>query len=105
MSEARCPVCALDLVDTDPGQRGCPKCRGTWLSLDGFASLVRAAGYARAVVVTDVEARTPRACPTCGIAMHAGTVFEVLVDRCLEHGVWADAGELSRIVLAARRAP
>ena len=35
--------------------------------------------------------------------MVAGTVFAVLVDRCAADGVWADAGELSRIVLALRR--
>jgi len=35
--------------------------------------------------------------------MTTGTLFAVLVG--VEHGVWVDAGELSRIVLAARRRP
>jgi len=51
-----------------------------------------------------IAARHRRGCPDCKATMISGTLFAVLVDRCAEHGVWVDAGELSRIVLAARRA-
>lgn len=102
MSE-RCPVCALDLVDGDPGQRGCPRCKGTWLDTTAFAQLVHQLSGA-APDITVVEPRGARPCPVCGAVMGAGTIFDVLVDRCPEHGVWTDAGEVSRMVLAARRA-
>ncbi len=100
-----CPVCALPLADTDPGQRGCAKCRGAWITNEAFEKFVHTAGYdpKRDLVMAAVTSRDSRACPECAQPMQPGTVLDVLVDHCPAHGLWTDAGELSRIVLAIRR--
>jgi Zn-finger nucleic acid-binding protein len=43
--------------------------------------------------------RTPELrCPACDADMRVMLVDEIQVDRCLEHGVWHDGGELARLI-------
>lgn len=50
---------------------------------------------------------TPRdlACPVCGKVMFVDFYQEVSVDRCREHGVWLDRGELELILARLRKDP
>jgi Zn-finger nucleic acid-binding protein len=111
-----CPVCHdQPLADEEPGQRSCGKCRGTWVTVEKLeAMLHHAAPHADPPLGVDsitahdlppqIAAKHIRNCPECSAPMTAGTLLAVLVDRCASgHGVWVDTGELSRIVLAARR--
>lgn len=50
---------------------------------------------------------TPRdlACPVCGKTMFVDFYQDVSIDRCKEHGVWLDRGELELIVARLREDP
>ncbi|MCX5746748.1 MAG: zf-TFIIB domain-containing protein [Proteobacteria bacterium] len=109
-----CPICKLELVDDEPGQRLCARCKGSWLEPARLTALLHAAAphvvpllsvdsISDAALPPNVAAKHRRDCPICTLVMRSGTLFAVLVDRCDAHGVWVDAGELSRSVLAARR--
>lgn len=39
-----------------------------------------------------------RRCPCCASAMTAYLLHDILVDRCSEHGVWFDPGELEQVL-------
>lgn len=103
-----CPICKIALVDAE-----CPRCHGNWLTIEKLdAMLSGAAKTGTALTVDAIEptelppnlaAKHKRDCPVCATLMASGTLLGVLVDRCRDHGVWVDPGEMSRIVLAARR--
>ena len=45
--------------------------------------------------------RTFRSCPVCNRPMHKGiyaAVSGVLIDKCPEHGIWLDSGELQQLL-------
>lgn len=76
----------------------CPNCRGRWLDSGELArSSKDPAAMDRALAAAPLRPRPGTAnCPRCLKPMtNGGLGNEFLrVDRCAEHGVWLDAGEL-----------
>jgi Zn-finger nucleic acid-binding protein/ribosomal protein L40E len=110
----RCPDCRLDLVARAFGAVGyaeCPRCGGLQLGQAAFDAATRDADTRATVrlekpaVIHEKGSPLPpvkyRRCPSCGELMnrlnYAGG-SGVIVDRCRDHGVWFDRGELTAIV-------
>jgi len=110
-----CPVCreALVVVEREGIELDwCLVCRGLWFD-EGELELLaekssrrlrpEGVGHPRAAAGARVEdGATPRRkCPRCRRKMErvvAGSVDPVQVDRCTDHGMWLDSGELGRIM-------
>lgn len=108
-----CPRCKIALqplkIDSVP-IRECERCGGFWSDAKTFedicASRERQAamlGFIRSYVFADARPSTISyvPCPDCGQLMNRSNYARssgVIVDLCRDHGVWFDAGELSRII-------
>ncbi|MDX6769684.1 MAG: zf-TFIIB domain-containing protein [Elusimicrobiota bacterium] len=102
MSEPDCPKCPftpMNPVTLEGGVQAdeCPKCRGQWFDAGELAKASKdAAAMARALADAPLRPREGKAnCPRCLKAMVNGGLGSefIRVDRCVEHGVWLDAGE------------
>lgn len=104
-----CPVCRETLVVVE--REGievdwCLTCRGLWFDAGELELL--ADHWGRRLAPADVgrpsepaAGEPPRRCPRCRRRMErvgAGAADPVPIDRCLEHGLWLDRGELGRIL-------
>jgi len=101
-----CPTCRAELVSAG-SVRGCSTCRGVWVSEQVLTEMVwdihrGAETEPLAWQVRDGEARP---CPACDKPMATVTLERVPVDRCREHGVWLDAGELAAALQHAASRP
>lgn len=95
-----CPRCGEVLDRVTDGLSACTRCEGAWLA---NAAIERAfvtpywpggasAWWRRALV-----------CPACACeggadAMTPMLVGDLLIDRCIAHGIWLDHGELGRLL-------
>lgn len=91
----------------------CAACQGVWLDVGELRALLEthevptdavaraAAVAARRTPPAESDASAPaRPCPACHVPMERVNYDEasgILVDSCLEHGVWLDGGELARL--------
>ncbi|EDM78160.1 hypothetical protein PPSIR1_00465 [Plesiocystis pacifica SIR-1] len=117
LSELPCPSCGGEqrmherLFDSDRVMFECSRCAGLWLEIGTFTQTIaeteanaRAGGGPVAWRPGTLEIRTEglrRACPVCATEMprrHFGKHSGVIVDYCVDHGVWLDVGELSHIL-------
>lgn len=114
----KCPACSQALVVVERESievDWCPRCRGIWFDAGELELLAEKAGRDLAPgalgQVADAAVRERRRrCPRCRRKM---TKMElpgdgpVIVDRCAEHGIWFDAGELGSMMrsLADQREP
>jgi Zn-finger nucleic acid-binding protein len=78
----------------------CTRCEGTWLT---NAMIDRAFGTQLWPGGASAWWRREVDCPACAAAgetdaMTAMLVDNLLVDRCVKHGVWLDHGELGRLI-------
>lgn len=116
------PLETLDLPQAsnaeEPVQLGrCPQCLGLFLPVGGVERLMDQAVapvWSVNLQLLASLADTPRAedaplryrpCPSCGDLMHRslyGKRSGVVVDRCRDHGLWLDAGELRQLLEWAR---
>jgi Zn-finger nucleic acid-binding protein len=117
--ELHCPDCriALEELQLDsptPLTLGrCPGCLGLFLPLGALERLLDQAvapvcgvdhGLLHALAETPRSEPAPvryRPCPSCGELMNRslqGKRSGVVVDRCRDHGVWLDAGELRQLL-------
>jgi Zn-finger nucleic acid-binding protein len=120
-AETNCPRCDLKLrsVALNLGQdfniERCRNCLGLFFDPSELASLLDSVGssaheidHARMQTLIDEEVRhqDPNEfsyvpCPACSQLMHRkayGVRAGVIVDRCKEHGVWLDGGELGQLL-------
>jgi Zn-finger nucleic acid-binding protein len=120
-SKQLCPVCEPQrhLSSRELGKEGlaileCPGCAGLWLGQEAFqriAERARDRALPDAVVgpnpsggdAARVNQKGPmyRKCPHCQVAMNRtnfATRSGVIVDRCKQHGIWFDSGELDAIL-------
>lgn len=111
----KCPRCSQLLRSTTyegVAVDHCPKCSGIWLDEGELAPILAtrelkfsAEAVASAIATQNLnmpaaETESVEACPKCGkpmLAMNFGANSGVIVDRCTEHGLWFDRGELERI--------
>lgn len=117
MTTLNCPRCIIELQEVKADHNGvkpmghlCSGCDGVWLenaTLDSLEDLKLeglTSSQFEATLVSDhpdVDL-TPRInCPVCNSALDR-FVFcvdsGVTIDRCAEHGMWLDDGELSQVV-------
>ena len=119
-SKRRCPHCNVYMATIDLSSslgpfliERCPVCYGLFFDpgeleqvLDKGVSSAFVIDYALLEKLAD-EQRDRRetvkyiSCPVCGKLMNRinyGTRSGVVVDRCRDHGVWLDAGELKRLM-------
>lgn len=116
--DCRRPLETLQLEGPAPLELGrCPSCLGLFLPLGGLEQLLDQAvgpvwGIDHGLLHTLAE--TPRSdppplryrpCPRCAELMNRslhGKRSGVVVDRCRDHGLWLDAGELRQLLEWAR---
>ena len=111
----KCPRCSQPIrsrtyegVEVDQ----CPSCSGIWLDDQELAPIlstrelefspeaVASAIATQSLGIPESEKAAEKACPKCGesmLPMNFGGNSGVLLDRCVEHGLWLDRGELERI--------
>lgn len=115
-----CPRCKLTLRETEyEGVRAdlCDNCWGIWLDSGELEQVVDT----RAMQFSDEERRQfaelrgpagatvreePAPCPRCGRVMeqiHSDVAVNLVIDRCPDHGVWLDTGEIKAVQVAAER--
>lgn len=98
----------VDGLETDL----CPTCEGTWY--DGgelsrafrtpeirLSHLRSCLSENRAGSASEIDLEEPVDCPRCGTTMRRGRYLSdcpVIVDKCDEHGVWLDDGELGQLL-------
>lgn len=116
----QCPNCKIDMESLNVADNKkpfyldrCPKCLGLFfdigeldLILNEVAEGVRNMNHPHLCALKNIadqamEAATfYRPCPECGKLMNRqnyGQVSGVIVDRCRDHGVFLDAGELQKL--------
>jgi Zn-finger nucleic acid-binding protein len=105
-STAPCPGCreALPAIELAV----CRACRGAWASepdLEERVQAIRGKSELRLEMVYEPAplARGGRRCPRCRGELTPQMIGDVEVDRCDQrHGVWFDAEELARMLVASR---
>jgi Zn-finger nucleic acid-binding protein len=110
-----CPVChtALIVVEREGIELDwCLDCRGLWFDEGELELLGEKAG--RSLETEDLGRRTgdvvgggTRRCPRCRrkmaqLSLDIGQSSGVQVDRCADHGIWLDRGELGAIMRGRR---
>lgn len=93
--ELQCPRCGDGLDTVREGLAACLTCHGLWL---GMAAIEVAFGKRAWPLGANAWWKRELVCPMCGNEMDAIMANEVLVDRCIRHGVWLDPGELGRLL-------
>ena len=110
-----CPVCRIDLRQTDLGEHGlvvldvCPECEGAWFDKGELDRLDEA-------IWVNVEERSfhevegdhkGAECPKCSVSLDPISPDDeqrLIVDRCPScKGFWLDRGELERVAEVAGR--
>ena len=116
--DCRCALESLQLGGDEPLELDrCPDCLGLFLPLGALERLVAQEGRSALRIdhrLLQSLSETPRAsqtawryrpCPSCGTLMNRtlhGKRSGVVVDRCRDHGLWLDAGELRQLLEWAR---
>ncbi|HPI92494.1 MAG TPA: zf-TFIIB domain-containing protein [Deltaproteobacteria bacterium] len=103
----QCPGCSGHLVTLEISGVEvdyCFTCQGIWLDNGEMERLVGLEGGDDRVIgslrPTSVGEKTKR-CPACRRVMEkvaTGSGNVVILDRCRNHGMWSDAGELKKIL-------
>jgi len=114
-----CPRCKHPLrkvdyegVETDM----CERCWGLWLDSGEFAEILTRRDYVfspeETALCLDVRTAsragktTPAPCPKCLRTMerqHYDESVHLVIDRCPEHGVWLDTGEIKKAQALAEK--
>ena len=103
----QCPGCSDHLVTLELSGVEvdyCFTCQGIWLDNGEMELLVSLGGGDDHFIggLRPVHVREKmRRCPACRRTMKkvaAGKGDAVILDRCMDHGIWSDAGELRKIL-------
>jgi len=108
-----CPRCHQNLdrvaIEEDDKAEVCPQCRGLWLDLEEFKRTINQQRIPKEYIDSREIWFKPNvapvqyiSCPRCGRLMNRENfshISGIIIDRCRDHGVWLDAGELERIRL------
>lgn len=108
-----CPRCKIKLHHLKIDEvhiRECERCGGFWSSVNTFESLcatrehqASVLGFAGSYAHADTDPPTVSyvPCPDCKQLMNRSNFARssgVIIDRCKQHGIWFDAGELPKII-------
>lgn len=104
----KCPVCKAPLVVVERESievDWCTACHGVWFDAGELELLAGKAGKTLEPgtlgCVTGKVGEARRRCPRCHRKMEKVTLAAddtLLLDRCPEHGLWFDAGELAELM-------
>jgi Zn-finger nucleic acid-binding protein len=120
--DLRCPRCQTELMALNIamgdryGVHRCKKCLGTFFRSEDLEKLVLSVAEGQSLDekrIATLCKESPREvwpiayipCPQCRQTMHRKSFGEgagVICDRCKEHGVWLDGGELGKLMRWAR---
>jgi len=90
-----CPRCGDMLERMLEIVHSCARCEGIWLDR---RAVQKAFGNPQFPLGPSVWWRRELSCPICSTVMAAIEVEGLLVDRCAQHGLWLDHGELGRLL-------
>ena len=101
LARMQCPHCRDAELDASTVHR-CHRCHGTLI--DEHALLERLAAMQlpeipRPPEWSEQQRKTVRACPECSRTMETVALFGIHVDRCAEHGMWFNEGELAAVLV------
>src|SRR5687767_7255066 len=82
----RCPRCDHEL---DGRPLKCDECKGCWVSVVDVPRTMKSH------IIWTEAGQSKISCPECHATMQAITHKGVHVDRCMQHGVWFDIGEIT----------
>ncbi|MGH8427069.1 MAG: zf-TFIIB domain-containing protein [Gammaproteobacteria bacterium] len=103
----KCPACRKPLVVVERESievDWCTACHGVWFDAGELELLAGKAGKRLEPGLIGTPAgkieEAPRRCPRCRRKMEkvTGGDTDLLLDRCLKHGLWFDAGELGTLM-------
>src|SRR4051812_26754395 len=109
-ADLSCPRCSLALgrtVAREVPAAVCGRCAGIWLDRETFRELCdEPARYARLfgpplLVAPSGDLARYLSCPDCAELMHRKGFpkgADIVIDLCMDHGVWFDQDELQRIL-------
>jgi Zn-finger nucleic acid-binding protein len=100
---ASCPTCNLPLAVAGYTER-CGQCDGAWIHEDALVGMLQERTSTLVFLPWQPRAKdAERRCPVCRTAMQTANLGTVALDRCAEHGVWFDSGELAALLKQAKR--
>lgn len=103
MAALICPTCKIPLAQAGYTQR-CKQCDGAWVGEDALVGMLQERTSALVVLPWQPRPKdTERSCPSCAKPMQTANLGSVALDRCGEHGVWCDAGELASLLAQAKQ--
>jgi len=102
----KCPVCHIPLVVVE--REGieidwCLECRGLWFD-EGELELLAEKSGRRVEPFEERGTKGQRKCPRCSRKMSelpVGAGESPRIDRCADHGIWFDRGELGDVLRRA----
>lgn len=115
-----CPRCKLALRETNyEGVTAdlCDNCWGLWLDKGELQEVIDAQQMhfsdAERQQLTSLRGASPgpadtepAPCPRCGRAMeqvHSDVAVQLVIDRCPDHGIWLDTGEIKAVQVVAEQ--
>ena len=110
----KCPICKTDLLVVE--REGievdwCLDCGGLWFDEGELELLGEKAGRSIAPQIlggpNNLSAKGRRRCPRCpkrmeSLQLELGPGDQIIIDRCLQHGLWLDRGELGQLMRATQ---
>lgn len=95
-----CPRCGQTLNDVTGDVAMCGQCGGIWLAQPVIATAFQDPTWPHGV---SMWWRRELVCPVCAAngtdeTMASVMVDELMLDRCPDHGLWFDRGELARLI-------
>ena len=108
-----CPRCRVEMKELKVAELTphlCPKCEGSWLSLEQLAVLKEMPleeledSELQPTLVADspeIDLEEHLECPVCQeplVRYRDPARPDLIVDRCPDHGVWLDDGELAQMM-------
>jgi hypothetical protein len=101
----KCPHCSDVLITLEFDRfeiDRCFRCRGIWLDSGELEFLLGAETGNEYVktIKTAVTSEKDKKCPVCSVKMAKMTTCsqDIIFDRCRDHGIWFDEGELEKIL-------
>ena len=101
----KCPHCSDVLITLEFDRfeiDRCFKCQGIWLDsgeLEFLLGTETGNEYVKTMKMA-VTSEKDKKCPICSVKMAKMTIGfqDILFDRCRDHGIWFDRGELEKIL-------
>jgi Zn-finger nucleic acid-binding protein len=98
-----CPTCKLPLAVAGYTVR-CGACDGAWVHEDALVGMLQERTSTLVFLPWQPRPKdTERGCPVCTKPMATANLGTVALDRCAEHGVWFDSGELAALLKEAKQ--